>query len=227
MKPGLILSDLDGTLLTHEKTLSPGNRAALERAVRAGAEVVIATGRTYRGIPQTIRELPYLRYFILMNGAKVYDRKEDKVLYRAEIPLETAERIFDDMAQVDATIDCFQNDEGLMDSRYLDNLDRYIRDPESLRLVRLTRRRCENFREEVRARGNSVQKLQFYFPDLEERARVKDWLARKYPDMVLSISTPPKGTDLWCCAGRWGWICPSPPPLETAPTTAPCSKRLV
>ena len=31
MKPKLILTDLDGTLLTHEKTLSPGNRAALER----------------------------------------------------------------------------------------------------------------------------------------------------------------------------------------------------
>ena len=34
MKPKLILTDLDGTLLTNEKTLSPGNRAALERAAR-------------------------------------------------------------------------------------------------------------------------------------------------------------------------------------------------
>lgn len=190
MKPKLILTDLDGTLLTHEKTLSPGNRAALERAARAGAEIVIATGRIYRGIPEMVRELSFLRYFILMNGAKVYDRKEDKILYRAEIPLATAERIFDDMESIDATVDCFQNDDGYMDGRYLDNLEHYIRDPESIRLVRLTRRRCEDFRATVRAAGSDIQKMQFYFPDLQERARVKAWLEARYPEAVLSISMP-------------------------------------
>ena len=190
MKPKLILTDLDGTLLTHEKTLSPGNRAALERAARAGAEIVIATGRIYRGIPEMVRELPFLRYFILMNGAKVYDRKEDKVLYRAEIPLATAERIFDDMESIDATVDCFQNDDGYMDGCYLDNLEHYIRDPESIRLVRMTRHRCEDFRATVRAAGSDIQKMQFYFPDLQERARVKAWLEARYPEAVLSISMP-------------------------------------
>ena len=32
MRPKLILTDLDGTLLREDKTLSPINRAALERA---------------------------------------------------------------------------------------------------------------------------------------------------------------------------------------------------
>lgn len=190
MRPKLILFDLDGTLLTHEKTLSPGNRAALERAARAGAEIVIATGRIYRAVPPQVRELPFLRYFILMNGAKVYDRRKDKVLYRAEIPLVTAERIFRDMEGVDATVDCYQNDEGLMDRRFLDNLEHYIRDPESIRLVRMTRRPCDDFRAAARAGGDSVQKVQFYFPDLQERARVKAWLEERYPETVLSISMP-------------------------------------
>ena len=189
MKPKLILTDLDGTLLTNEKTLSPGNRAALERAAGAGAEIVIATGRIYRGIPEQVRQLPFLRYFILMNGAKAYDRLEDRVLYRAEIPLATAERIFDDMEGVEATVDCFQNDDGYMDRYFLDNLEHYIHDPESVRLVRMTRRPCD-FRRTVRAGGESVQKLQLYFPDLEERARVKRALEKKYPEVVLSISMP-------------------------------------
>ena len=190
MKPKLILFDLDGTLLTHEKTLSPGNRAALERAAGAGAELVIATGRIYRAVPPQVRELPFLRYFILINGAKVYDRKEDRVLYRAEIPLATAERIFSDMEGVDATVDCYQNDEGLMDRRFLDNLEHYIRDPESIRLVRMTRRPCDDFRAAARAGGDSVQKVQFYFPDLRERARVKQALEKRYPEVALSISMP-------------------------------------
>lgn len=190
MRPKLILTDLDGTLLTHEKTLSPGNRAALERAARAGAEIVIATGRIYRAVPPQVRELPFLRYFILINGAKVYDRVEDKVLYRAEIPLSTAQRIFDDLEGVDATVDCYQNDVGLMDRRFLDNLEHYIRDPESARLVRMTRRPCSDFRAEARAGGDSVQKVQCYFHDLEERARVMQALEKKYPEVVLSISMP-------------------------------------
>ena len=190
MRPKLILTDLDGTLLREDKTLSPINRAALEQAAAQGAEVVVATGRFYGGIPQELRDLPFLRYFILMNGAKVYDRKEDKVLYRAEIPLATAEQIFDDMESIDATVDCFQNDDGYMDGRYLDNLEHYIRDPESIRLVRLTRRRCEDFRATVRAAGSDIQKMQFYFPDLQERARVKAWLEERYPEAVLSISMP-------------------------------------
>lgn len=190
MQPKLILTDLDGTLLTHDKALSPGNQAALERAARAGAEIVIATGRIYRGIPEQVRELPFLRYFILMNGAKAYDRKEDRVLYRSEIPLSTAERIFDDMEPIHATVDCFQNDDGYMEGRYLDNLEHYIRDPESVRLVRMTRRRCADLRAAVRTAGSDIQKMQFYFPDLQERARVKTWLEARYPEAVLSISMP-------------------------------------
>ena len=49
MRPKLILTDLDGTLLREDKTLSPINRAALEQAAAQGAEVVVATGRFYGG----------------------------------------------------------------------------------------------------------------------------------------------------------------------------------
>lgn len=90
MAPKLILADLDGTLLDEKKHLTPRSRAALERSAASGAQVVIATGRFFGGVPDFLKELPFLRYFILMNGAKVYDRETDTVLYRAEIPLDTA-----------------------------------------------------------------------------------------------------------------------------------------
>ena len=41
----MILLDLDGTLLTGKKTVSPGNYAALQRASEAGIHIVISTGR--------------------------------------------------------------------------------------------------------------------------------------------------------------------------------------
>lgn len=188
MKPKLILTDLDGTLLRNDKSLSPANRAALERAAAQGAQVVVATGRFFGGVPRELRDMPFLRYFILMNGAKVYDREEDRVLYRAEIGLETAEQIFDLFQPLDATVDCYQNDRGLMDRKYFDRLDYYIPDQVSRELTRRNRTPVDNFREAVRSGGNSVQKIQGFFPHLELRPRVMERLAREFPELVLSIS---------------------------------------
>ena len=91
----LIAMDLDGTLLTTDKRLTARNRSAMEKAAEMGNYIVPATGRIYAGLPEEIRELPFIRYLILANGAAVYDREEDQVLYRAEIPQQTALQVFD------------------------------------------------------------------------------------------------------------------------------------
>ena len=190
MKPKLILTDLDGTLLRDDKSLSPANRAALVRAAAQGAEVVVATGRFFGGIPRELLELPFLRYFILMNGAKVYDRREDRVLYRSEIPLAQAERVMDLLEPLDCTVDCYQNDVGWMERRYFDHLDYYVTDPVSRAMVRSHRRPVDDLRAQVRAGGNTVQKMQAYFPHLELRPRVMALLRREVPGVVQSISLP-------------------------------------
>lgn len=190
MKPKLILTDLDGTLLRDDKSLSPANRAALVRAAAQGAEVVVATGRFFGGIPRELLELPFLRYFILMNGAKVYDRREDRVLYRSEIPLAQAERVMDLLEPLDCTVDCYQNDVGWMERRYFDHLDYYVTDPVSRAMVRSHRRPVDDLRAQVRAGGDTVQKMQAYFPHLELRPRVMALLRREVPGVVQSVSLP-------------------------------------
>lgn len=190
MRPDLILTDLDGTLLDDQKRLSPANRRALERAAAQGAHVVIATGRFYPGVPQELRDLPFLRYFILLNGAKVYDKQENRVLYQAEISLERAEQVFDTLAPLDMMVDCYQNDTGLMDRRCQERLEYYIPDYESRKLVRRNRIPVENFRAAVRAGGSTVQKIQCYFPHLELRPKVMALLSREFPELVQTISLP-------------------------------------
>ena len=91
----ILFCDLDGTLLRSDKALAPATRAALERAVRQGMEFVPATGRFFSGMPAVVRELPFLRYAVLMNGALVYDRLEDRALRRAELAPETAVRVME------------------------------------------------------------------------------------------------------------------------------------
>lgn len=185
-----MLTDLDGTLLRDDKSLSPANRAALERTAASGCQVVVATGRLLRAVPQALLDLPFLRYFILMNGAQVLDRETGEVLYRCEIPLETAKQVFDLVDSLDCTVDCFQNDQGIMERKYYDRLEYYIPNEASRALTRASRLPVDDLWTAVCARGDTVQKIQMYFPHLELRPQVMALLRRETPELVQSISMP-------------------------------------
>ncbi|MFC0316203.1 HAD-IIB family hydrolase [Gordonia phosphorivorans] len=83
--PSLIASDVDGTLLDDAERLTSRTRAALERARAAGVELVLATGRPPRWIPQVADQLAdssaAVRYAVCANGAIVYDVDADEILH--------------------------------------------------------------------------------------------------------------------------------------------------
>ena len=78
----LLFSDLDGTLLTSEKTISPGNIAAIKRFTDEGGLFTLATGRSYNSARRYFDSVPINAPMILYNGAEIYDLKTDKVLYK-------------------------------------------------------------------------------------------------------------------------------------------------
>lgn len=53
----LLAFDLDGTLIHDDKVVRPADRAAIEEARRAGLEVMIVTGRSWRGARRVYDEL--------------------------------------------------------------------------------------------------------------------------------------------------------------------------
>ena len=78
----LIASDLDGTLLTNKKELSPRTREALDLAAAQGIYLVPATGRSFGSVPEMIREYPGVEYLITANGGAVYSVSEKKRIYQ-------------------------------------------------------------------------------------------------------------------------------------------------
>lgn len=80
----LIATDLDGTLLLPEKTVSPGTRAALAAAAAAGVILVAATGRQIRHLPIDLNELQF-RYAIGANGGICVDLAEDAVVFAEQL----------------------------------------------------------------------------------------------------------------------------------------------
>ncbi|GHG99857.1 HAD-IIB family hydrolase [Streptomyces lanatus] len=69
--PKLVATDLDGTLLRSDGTLSPRTRAALAAAEQAGLGIVLVTGRPPRGVP-ALRETIGPHHVIAANGAVVH-----------------------------------------------------------------------------------------------------------------------------------------------------------
>ncbi len=184
----LILLDLDGTLLTSDKRISPGNFAALERANADGIHIVPSTGRFFDGIPQVVRDLSFVRYAITVNGAQIYDWTEDRILRRAEIQPADAERIYDRLEALPVIYDCFLDGWGYMDRRNYQRIDQFISDPRVNRMVKDLRKPVENFRAFMREQNRPVQKIQMFFRDMALREQVWAQLIREFPDMSVTSS---------------------------------------
>ena len=131
----LIALDLDGTLLDSGKGLSAENAAALRKAADGGAQIVPTTGRFFDGMPQVIRELPYLRYAITINGAQVLDVHTGTVLYRAELPLPRALEILEYLDTLPVIYDCYCGSWGWMTRAMQEAAPQFISDVHSLKMV--------------------------------------------------------------------------------------------
>lgn len=74
-KKHLIALDLDGTLLTNKKEISPKTKRVLQKAREKGHEVMIATGRPFRSSEMYYRELNLTTPIVNFNGAFVHHPK--------------------------------------------------------------------------------------------------------------------------------------------------------
>ena len=184
----LIALDLDGTLLTSDRQLTEENAAALERAAKEGIEIVPATGRFYRGMPQIIRDLPYVRYVISINGAQVYDVVQQKTVCGSEIPWQRAVSVMERLDELPVIYDCFQDGWGWMTQRLYDQIDRYTANFYTLDMLRRLRTPVPELKAWLKERGAGVQKIQMFFLDMELRAEMLRSLPEEFRDLFVSTA---------------------------------------
>lgn len=190
MSVKLICFDLDGTFLDDSKNIPPENLRAIEKAAEKGVHIVPATGRTYTGLPEVLRQIPCIRYFITANGAHVYDAREDKVISRAEIPLELAIRFYDYADTLPAIYDCYKFTCGYMTKSMWDQCEKYVSNPDMLRHVRNMRKPVPELKQYLREVGEDILKMQMFFIDMDERRRQLELMPKLFPELVFSSSIP-------------------------------------
>ena len=211
----IIALDLDGTLLDSEKRLSEANRAALAAAAAKGILVVPTTGRFFGMMPPAVRDLPFVRYAITVNGAQVYDRETDTAIVREELPLDKALAIMRFLDGFDVIYDCYQDNWGRMTQAMQEKAEEYAQDPHYVKMIREFRKPYPDVKAYLAEQGRDVQKIMLFARD----PAVRDTLAAELParfdglavststfnNLEINVDTAHKGRAIERFAAHFGW----------------------
>ena len=91
----IVASDLDGTLLNKDQTVSEENLCAISEMNRLGVKFIPTTGRGINEINLSLINSPDIRYIISSNGAVVFDKKLGKNILTNYIPRDTVRLVLE------------------------------------------------------------------------------------------------------------------------------------
>ena len=101
MKYKILALDLDGTLLTDDKRISPRAVSALRATIDAGAIVVFCTGRRYRTVIPMVEQIDRPILVAYNNGAAVRECPEHRVVLKNLFPKQHFVPVIDLLARFD------------------------------------------------------------------------------------------------------------------------------
>lgn len=166
----LVAMDLDNTLLNSNKQISDHTKEVLKAAIAKGVYIVPATGRIFKAIPDFLKNLEGVRYALCCNGATVYDKNKDKIIYTNHLSKEITYQLLDVMDKYHCTQDIYHNGQGYMEGRFLNHLEDYHVEEHIYKLVHETRLEVDNLRMFIEKNPDGIEKIQCFFADMEERA---------------------------------------------------------
>ena len=125
--------DVDGTL-TLDETITDAVQRAIDSLREQNVEVVISTGRSLSEVDSLRTRFPWIRYYILSNGACIWDDETCTWVYEDLLPIGTARALYRALEGLDMLIElyadgkiyanaCFEKDLNYYHAHFLeDNL---------------------------------------------------------------------------------------------------------
>ena len=95
----LVVSDMDGTLLSSDHTLSACNLATIRLFTSLGGKFTVATGRVTESVGRYTQMLEYISPAITSGGCTIYDFHQKKTLESALLPGAVARKAIRDVSR--------------------------------------------------------------------------------------------------------------------------------
>lgn len=163
----LLALDMDGTTLMNDHyTVSKRNQQAIKWAIAQGIEFVPATGRTITHLPKDILNLKNWRYAITSNGAFVYDRQQDKVIYSDFLDIHLVLQMIRELKKLELFFEVYINGTSFIEKHYLEHAQRYHITEQSQLFLREKCNQIENIFDFLLKENIHVEKIFVpYIPD--------------------------------------------------------------
>ncbi|MGL4534574.1 MAG: Cof-type HAD-IIB family hydrolase [Fusobacteriaceae bacterium] len=111
MKIKLIASDIDGTLLRSDRTISEATKNYIQEFKQSGGKFILATGRAYFGVKKILDILNYEGVIITYNGAKIINTKTDEILHYTPVNENVTKKMIE-LARINGIhLNLYQNEE--------------------------------------------------------------------------------------------------------------------
>jgi Cof subfamily protein (haloacid dehalogenase superfamily) len=119
--------DIDDTLVGPDKRIGADNRAAVERLLGLGCQVVLASGRRHDNMLPFYRELGLRDFMVSSQGAVVRHAETGEVIYQATVPVPDAAEVTADGLERGLTVMSWSAD-GVFTRQRTEWVERYSAD---------------------------------------------------------------------------------------------------
>lgn len=185
----LIATDLDGTLLRTDSSVSEENINAINRLAEAGIKTAVLTGRTLYEIPLELRSCKGIEYFVYSNGAGINHSIKGILDYR---PIEkvVAIRICEILKSYCAFTELYTNGYPMVekDEFNYESLEYYNIDKNFIPEMVKTRRPVKSLEKILYDNSYKIEMLDIFFKYDNERTEFKNRLMSEFYGLDITTS---------------------------------------
>lgn len=185
----LLALDLDGTTLGDRASLSQANKEALHRAMEAGVHIVVATGRSFSSLPESILFLDWLEYSITSNGGEVRNLKDGLLLKRSCLDEEATLKIHKILTDDPHMIEVFVGGHPYMDQEEYDGIVEGRITSRARAYVMATRNPIADVMGFLKDKAGQIENINIFFSDQEDRENMRKKLLA-IADVNVTSSMP-------------------------------------
>ena len=183
----MVATDLDGTLLLQNKHISKRTYATLKKANENGVHIVIATGRSFSALPESIFKIDGVRYVVTSNGANVIDLKNNEVIYKNCIDAVQIPKIIDFLQKRPYILEVFTGGKAYMSKSDYDKFRSRTIDFRPIEYVLQTRIPIADIFEFTSKNASAIENININFDSLSDKPKAYEELL-KFDNITVTTS---------------------------------------